>query len=782
MSTADRTRGRRIGDGNAPDDTVDLSMVMGILRRQWWIVVLLAGLFLGLGVTYVVMTPKTWRTSTRVLLDPREKQIVGNDVARPQQSTELGWVETRLELVKSYANLAEVVKKEKLFDDPEIMGHGARSEVPDEQMSVAVRTLSEMILVERPKENNLIDVTVTSRSPEKAARLSQAVAEAFVVGLVQAKVDQIEHAHALLTKQADVQRKAMLDAEVKVEDYKRSNGIAVTRGNLVDEETLRQSNENLVSAHVKAQEAKERWERLKQVLKSGDPAFHSQLDSVGSAVIGRLKIDAAQAARRKTEIELEYGPLHPKARAAAAEAERGKGLLLAEVASLAATAEMDWQLAKSNEDNVRRNLDRAQSRLADTTQATVGLQELENDANARRDLYKSFVARIQETTLQKSTQVSDATIVSPAQVPLKPFSPRVGLALLLSLVAGLGVGISAALFRGRAVLLRTRRTEPTFDTAPPPPAAVVVPSALVEAEIVAPVVPRAEDDHTVAAPAGDPSMDPGVAIEPETMRPASVGSSSAHTPARVDLTLMPERIARLGAPEGPGSGATAALVETPEGSPDYNGLAMLRRLADELGHVASPEIRVLFSNDVPTLVTAALAHGLARASREAGRRVLLVDLSAETGILAPAFDAASAMPRPNRRRANAAFDLRLDDHDVVFARPREDSSTDDRTMVDPARRADRLTEFLHTAARDYDDVVVHLGCAPVAALLFDIAETADHMVLVVDEKEIATRRVQGEIDVMAGLMPHFDGIVVLRVAPMAAEGEHRDERRRRRRG
>ncbi len=782
MSAVDMTRGPVAPYGARPDDTVDLNVMMQILRRQWKVIAAITALFLGLAVVYAVVTPKTWRTSTRVMLDPRDKQLVGIDVNRPQQSVELGWVETRLELVKSFGNLADVVKKEKLLDDAEIMGTGPQSDVPDDRLSAAVRSLAEMLLVERPKENNLLDVTVTSRSPEKAARLSQAVAESFVRGLAQAKVDQVEQAHALLAKQVDVQRKSMLDAEAKVEDYKRANGITVTRGNLVDEETLRQSNENLVTARVKAQEAKERWERLKAVLKSGDPAFHSQIDAVGSAVIGRLKIDAAQAARKKTEIEQDYGPLHPKARVAAAEAERGKALLLDEIRALAATAEMDWQLARANEENVRKNLDRAQSRLSDTTQATVALQELENEANARRDLYKSFVARLQETTLQKSTQVSDATIVSPAQVPLKPFSPRLGLALPLALVAGLGTGISAALYRGRRDMLAdlgTARREPMplMDEPVAPDAASVAPTAAAPLAAAA-VAPR---------PSGpDRAPPPGVAVSrisgadtwaaSETSS-APVAVQSGRAPTRVDLTLLPERLARLGAAPGPGAGVVGALTETPDGAPDYNGLAMLRRLGDELGHGDEPEVRVIFSNEVPTLVTAALAHGLARATAGADRQVLLLDLAADGDVLDAAFEAALPMPRPNRRRTNAAFDLHLDDDGVVLARPKKAS-----TGGDPARRADRLCEFLEAATRDHDAVIVHLGCAPAAALLFDIAEVADHMVLVVDEKDVSTRRVQGEIEVMSGLMPHFDGLVVLRVAGAAAEGDRREERRRRRRG
>ncbi len=808
MSTLDTSLDMTMGRGARLDDTVDMATTMAILRRQWWVVALVTALFLGLAGVYAVVTPKTWRTSARVMLDPRDKQIVGIDVARPQQSVELGWVETRVELVKSFGVLADVVKKEHLLDDAEIIGTGTIPEVPDEKVSLAVRNLSEMLLVERPKENNLLDVTVTAKSPDKAARLAQAIAESFVARLVQQKVDQVEHAHQLLVKQVDVQRKNMLDAEAKVEEYKRANGIAVTRGNLVDEETLRQSNENLVAARVKAQEAKERWEKLKAVLKSGDPAFHSQIDAVGSAVIGRLKIDAAQAARKKIEIEQEFGPLHPKSRIASAEAERGRDLLLAEVRSLASTAEMDWQLARAAEDNIRKNVERAQSRLADTTQATVALQELENEANARRELYKSFVARLQETTLQKSTQVSDATVVSPAQVPLRPWSPRLGLALPLALVAGLGVGISVALWRGRAAMLAAANAP----LAPPPAPATryvaghgfvpVAPAAPAPARAAA-APPRARDagrDRPRGAAPEEPAERAarrgrrGWGGSPDDARTdtradaprrlagaetwAATGTGrpgpAPRVPVRVDLTLMPERIARLGAAPGPGTGAASALVEIADGRPDFAGLAMLRRLGDELGHGEGPEIRAVFSNEVPTSITAALAHGLARAACEADSRVLLIDLAAEAEVLAPAFDEAGPMPHPDRRRTADAWETLLDDHGLALARPRHEAMS-----RDPARRGDRLREFLETARRDADAVIVHLGRAPAAALLCEVGEIADHLALVVDEKDVGTRRLQGEIDVVTDMVESFDGLVVLRVAADDPGFDPREERRRR---
>ncbi len=741
--------------------SVDLALVGRLLARRWWLIALVTALVVGLAGAYVVLAPKTWRAAARVLLDPRDKQLVGSDVNKPQYSIEAGWVETRAELVKSHGNLAAVVKRENLGADPEFLGVFAGDLGPEAHTARAVRNLAEMVVVERPKENNLLDVSVTTSSPEKSARLAQAVAEAFVAGLAQAKVDQIEQANALLSRQVETMRQKMMEAEAKVEEYKRANGIAVTRGNLVDEETLRQLNEALVAARQKAQEAKERWDKLKQVVKTGEVQFPAGLDGVGSSVLSRLRIEAALAAKRRTEIEQDYGPLHPKARGAAAEMERDKALMLEQVRSLAATAEMDYQLARAAEDNVRKNLDRAQARLADKGEAGVALQELENEALARRELYRSFVSRMEETHLQKSTQISDATIVSPAQVPLKPYSPRVAIILGLALVAGLGGGLTAALLRGRrdAVgLLVARGPEfpPEIDTRPAPLATAAAEPAVEPLESV-------PADRAATAKGATPSP----VAEQDTRRTAESG------PVRVDLALTPGRVARLGGIGDAAGAVIDAFVETADGHTDVTGLAGLRRLAAELGGDA-PRVRALFSNTVPTPIVAALAHGLARAEELAGARTMVVDLAADPTPFDAAFARATPIARSRRRRMESGFDVRVDDHGLGFARPAEGLAA-----AGGSRHTGRLADFVTAAMRDHDGLVLHLGGSPSAAMLFDVAEVADHVTLVVDAADLDGRRVADEIDVLRGLLPRFDGIVVLTLADGPVTG--RDGRRRDRR-
>lgn len=811
-------------------ETLDLFGLLRLLRSQIWVVLLTLAVFVGAAFAYAVVTPKIWRASARVLLDPRDKQVLGQGIARQSQGFEPGWVETRVELVKSYDTLARVVKAQNLVDDGEVLSAKAKAAAGDDAFGAAVRNLAEMVLVERPKENYLFDVTVSSRSPEKAARLADAVAAAFVDGLASAKVEQVETANTLLAKQVDEMRAKMIDAEARVEDYKREHGIAVTRGTLVEEETLRQANDALIAARTRMQEARERADRLAQTLKSGDPTLLSQTDPIGSAVISRLKIEAAMAERRKADLEQSLGPRHPRVAAAAAEVERARAQITEEVKSLAATAGLDYQVARANEENARKSLQRAQAGLADISRATVGLQELQNDANVQRDLYKSFVARMEETTLQRNTQVSDARVVSPAQIPLRPFSPRTTLALSLALVAGLGAGLSLALLRGRARLLRTKAPAAAMPIHPTPiapveasasaedPVSAVVEEAAAPAVAPIPVVTRTDPEpdpeseiaaapvpspvpaalaigaseppidievvHRVAdAPAADaeappiaetatPEAESGPAPvdavlthevvdadateeEPAATIDAAVEAASAAPREfrRVTFPISIDRIARLGARAGAGSGARA-LVEAETGDADADGIARLAGLAAALAADGGRGVRVISSNSVPTVVTAALALGLARAAAECGDRAVLVDLAHEEAALDPVFAAAHPQTVVGDHDADAWE--RAVDGNLRLLRP-----LDPVVAGDPNGHPEDVAATIADLNRTADTVVVHLGRQPTAALLFDCAEGADHVTLVVDEKDLASNRISDEIEVVRGLLPRFDGLVVL---------------------
>src|SRR5690606_9160538 len=90
-------------------DQIDLSALFALLARQWLLILATLALFLAAAFAYVSTADKIYQATTRVLLDPRDKQLVGPEVVRPTQGVDLSWIETQVDLVTALATLRKVV-------------------------------------------------------------------------------------------------------------------------------------------------------------------------------------------------------------------------------------------------------------------------------------------------------------------------------------------------------------------------------------------------------------------------------------------------------------------------------------------------------------------------------------------------------------------------------------------------------------------------------------------------------------------------------------------------
>lgn len=674
-------------DGGPVDDR---SLARGILRR-WWVVVAVTTPFLAVAGLYAVAAPKAWRATTRVLVE-RTDRTAGDPAATS-------------ELAISHDVLAAVVKREGLADDP---AFATPAEAPEGRVSRAIGRLAAAVRVDPTPEKNLLDISVTAPSPETSARLSRAVAEAFVGAVAETEAARIQRDHGLLARRVADLRRKMVAAEAELEGYRRAEGVPAA-GEPVDDEAIRRLTEAVDEAHRRTGETEARWARLRQT-----PAA----------------ADAAPVAD--------------------------------ELAALTLAAEIDHRIARAEEDDARRTLERARARHDGA--AAPALRALESEAEARRALYRSLLDRMQETKLVKITGISEARVVAPAEVPTKPRAPRAVAAFLLALLGGLGAGLSAAVLLARRAA--RRRLAPVAPATEP-------------ARLVSATAESATPETAVAAPrpgreAVPPAPPPEAARAAPDDRTAPAGPRW-RAPRRIDVALLPERIARL-APAAAGVAPVDAFVATADGGHDFAGLAMLRRLVDDLGGNGdgATATRMIFADRLPVALTAALAHGIARAEAEAGRRVMLVDLAADPAPFAPIFERAVPLARSRRRRLAGGFEVRADDHGVAFARP-----VDGAERGRPTPEGERLAAFVAEARSDHDTILLHVGGSPTAAALFDAADAADAVTLMVDAEELVGRRRLGEIEVMSRLVPRFDTLLVLGVA---AEARGRiDERRRARR-
>lgn len=752
-----------------PDD-LDLGALVRILLRRWLIIAIAVVVGTSLGLGYALMATKTWRSTARVLVDPRDKQVVGQGVTQPIQGTDPAWVATQASLVTSEATLSRVVDGLGLATSPDFGGN--RDE--------AIRELAELVEVSRADETYVLDINVTTRSAALSASIAGALADAYVASIVDAKADSVRQATSLLGRQIDDLRTRAREAELALQAYKSENNLIAASGRMVDEERLRQLNDAFVAASVRAESAKARSDRLLSALKVGRNAVDSALETADSPVLSRLKIEYALAQRSAAELARDLGPSHPRMQAVEANIERTRGLIFDELRSLASTAANDTAEAEAAERQAKRSLEAATDLVNRNGVAGVKLKELENEADVRREMYRSFVSRMEQTALQAGTQISDARVILPAQVPLKPYSPKRTLAVMLGFVAGLGLGLTTALYRGRGDLSPARpqqappqvvEKEPArrpkrrplneiFDSlreddddAASPPTAAERPAGLIAPDAPATLpAPRPQASQTDRTPAADP--EPSRQHRP--VRPA-VDPADLVVLAEVQVDTAPRMVGRSGrmlvrsARE-----IMASAVEDRLGYERPEGLTALTILADRVaGDAVRPAITAVFGAAVGA-AAGAVAYGIARGSVLADRSVLLVD-GTPGGTLAAALcgrASSSLLDLPDEAAALIQAPVAADEgFDVIAAsRGGDDVLVGERLGI--AARIERI-------ARGYRHTIVALGSDPDYDLMDVLADLADDTVIVIDAAAEDDPAAVGLIDNLAGLTPHLCGLVLV---------------------
>jgi polysaccharide biosynthesis transport protein len=397
----------------APAAVIDLRGIFGILRRQR-LLILLSAAVCTIGALVVAYTLPTRYTATaQILLDLQGLHVLQNDLTpRTDQSTDAQLVdaESQLQVVSSGTVLTSVVEREKLQDDPEfgavppgLLGSlldGRSNLEPQDRILNAVRILHDHLTVRRPDRTFVIDVSVWSEDRIKAARIANAIVTIYIEKQLAAKTDAAKRTNStLVSRLAELRERVSLSAH-RVEDYKAQHKIIGAGGQLLSEEKLSALNNQLVLAQTTTAEQLSRYEDIKRLQRE-----HSDTDAVAEAIqsptITALRSKYADAKRSLAYEGANLGPNHPKVIADAAQVEQVRKLINDEVSRIAKTTQSDYDRARTNEENLERNLYALKAEATNTGQLLVRLRELEREAESDRAIYDALLSRAKEVGEQE---------------------------------------------------------------------------------------------------------------------------------------------------------------------------------------------------------------------------------------------------------------------------------------------------------------------------------------------------------------------------------------------
>ena len=550
--------------------------------------VLLAG-----GVAFLVVnaiTPR-YQSESRLLLETRENVFLRAEADKTGERTTIDpeAVTSQLQLVLSRDLARDVIKKEKLADNPEFdpsndglaalrallgklgIGRDLSTMSPEERTLEAYYDRLNVYAVEKSR---VIAIDFSSANPDLAAQVANTIAATYLSTQQAVKQDQTREAGNWLAGEIEKMRARVADAEARVEEYrKRENLFSGSNNTSLPSQQLTEINSQIAAARGQKADIEARAQQLRSLMNSGrsiDSADIANTETMRRLIEQRIAV-RAQLAEQSTTL-LDQHPRIKELRSQVAEIDRQ---IQVEGERLLRQLDNDASVARDRLAALAANLDQVKKAASQTSEQDVQLRAFEREAKTQRDLLDSYLVKYREATARDSINAAppDARIISRATPAIKPAYPK---KLPIVLIAAFAAFALSAGFTVTGALLAA---PPVYGYSPsfvPPPVMPRAPPS--------PPTPQAHSPEVSSPKVLSPPLSP------------DMGQAPAGAPAPLVASTV-EKFARELRKAGPGGVVVVGTVRNV--GTTYAAIMLARALVNEANVVlvdlafSSPNLSVI---------------------------------------------------------------------------------------------------------------------------------------------------------------------------------------------
>ena len=636
--------------GNQADSDIDLPALGAALWRKRRFIILPTLLAaLAAYVAVQLITPK-YSSEARVFIESR-----GNVYLRPDADKTINDPTVDAEAVSSQAQIIlsrdlalEVIKKLNLGALPEfdptldgvsplrvLLGVLGLAKDPL-SMTHEERVLTayyDRLSVSPLEKSRIINIDFLSSDPELAAKVANAIADAYLVRQREAAQEQAKSASTWLATQIEGMRQNVEEAEKKVEDFRANSNLLQGINNMtLSQQQLGDINAQLAAARALQADAEAKAKLIRDTLKSGKPVESS--DVFNSELIRRLTEQRVTLRAQLAEQSSTLLDNHPRIKELRAQIADLESQIRSEAEIIARSFENDAKLAGERVAQQNATLNQAKTQAASTNDQDVRLRALERDAKSQRDLLESYLGKYREATSHDTANsvAADARIISRATVSNVPAYPKklptILIAAFAMLVMSSGLVITREILAAPGAFVPLRRApEPIADE---PLVEEAVPAARLNAVIGGRVAAPRSSAEIPIGDIGDAAYDLNrMGVRRIAVFAAAPGMSASQPAIKLARAMAEESRVIL---VGLASGESAIRAISNEPSADglaelAHGLASFRDIIskDRLsplhliapGHASTDRVQILSGRGVLTGFDA-LAHSYDHVVIDAG--------------------------------------------------------------------------------------------------------------------------------------------------------------------
>jgi succinoglycan biosynthesis transport protein ExoP len=308
---------------------------------------------------------------------------------------------------------------------------------------IADRLLAKLDVVPA-RDSNVIVIDYYGRQPETAVRIANAFADAYIETSLELKVNPASRQSALFQGQVDGLRKALEEAQQRLSDYQRKNGIAGADDRLdVESVRLGEMSTQLADTQAQASDAESRLRQLAQADKRGE--IEQLPDLIGNGALVAMKNDLMVAEGNLASVAQRYDRNHPQYLSAQAQVQELRKRLAAELETATGSLRQGAEIARHRTADLQQAVDQEKQHILTLKRQRDDQDVLIRDVQNAQKTYDDAKQRSGAVGIGSHLEQSRIAVLSPATVQLEPARPRPVLYMAAAAVLGVLLGIGAAL-------------------------------------------------------------------------------------------------------------------------------------------------------------------------------------------------------------------------------------------------------------------------------------------------------------------------------------------------
>ena len=469
-----------LNEARAPETVSPFRIIDVLWRRKLLIFSVVIVLMAGAAVQIASMIP-LYDARALVLIDTRRNAMSDLQAIVSGSQADLLQVQTQVDILRSQALAIEVARRLDLMREPEfaaaltrrpgglagqfapLLALAGRAPPPapvltdDEKLrSAAIILAADKLTVVNDARSYVIAVQARTEDPELAARIANTYAEVYLAFNKQLKDSAVLRANNFLDQRLAPLKDRLREAEREVANYREQTGLIEDRSTssggerrvTVLGQQLAQLNNQLVQATAARLQREVSLEQIREAQR-GRGSLYAIPEVVASPLIQRLRTQQSEVSSRLASLAQSRLEANPAVMALRAEEREVRLRIDDEVAKIVGSIISEVAAARAREEALRQSLADMQGQVADQNKAEIRLRELESEAAAARIVYTETLNRSEQNSNQRDGQQPDATMISPATVPLSAAPPTKRQLLVLSFFASCLIAVIAALVRDR---------------------------------------------------------------------------------------------------------------------------------------------------------------------------------------------------------------------------------------------------------------------------------------------------------------------------------------------